>query len=109
MCHGATEIILWMLSSNCFRTAAKARKLRRYINATQQTRPPCELIVHIDRSVFVKSFNGTFRASAWMLTGSLISKKQRGSSKPGARNTMRVVLTESAGHLDRVVALQRPS
>jgi len=35
-------------------------------------------------NAFVESFNGTFRPSAWMPTGSAISMKQRGSSKPGA-------------------------
>src|ERR1035441_3520505 len=37
---------------------------------------------------------GLSALSAWMPTGSTISMKQRGSSKTGGRNTMRVVLTD---------------
>ena len=43
---------------------------------------------------FVESFNGIFRAECWTPTGSMISMKQRGSSKTGGGNTMRVVLTD---------------
>jgi transposase InsO family protein len=45
-------------------------------------------------NAFVESFNGTFRAECLDAIGSMISMKQRGSSKTGGRNTMRVVLTD---------------